>query len=277
MGEGAPDSELWQRVPQLWDAVEKAQPSLGDLPEGWLLPSVEMITEYRQGRALGFVPARAAVVNRPAFWLQEEGIDTNRTREVASMLTSVAQSEVQYWGRAARLPVLTAQELGVDVAICVIDTGILDGKPASGEYTPLVNPQVWPSPEAHAWLSLEASNVLPGLYAWVYRHGAVDVRALSPDGQPFQRHLQGHAACLVQHATDHLQGRLFASEALRQRQDIWWVPPELDAAHASYNQASEHDPSIRWPLVCPPNQYFAMTTGNFNLDDFTLPEDSLSP
>jgi peptide deformylase len=50
---------------------------------------------------------------------------------------------------------------------------------------------------------------VPGFYEKVRRAESVKVRALDPDGRPFEEQLEGLLAVCVQHEIDHLDGKLF--------------------------------------------------------------------
>lgn len=50
---------------------------------------------------------------------------------------------------------------------------------------------------------------VPGIYETVKRAERVRVRALGPDGQPFELDAEGLLAVCLQHEVDHLQGKVF--------------------------------------------------------------------
>jgi peptide deformylase len=81
----------------------------------------------------------------------------------------------------------------------------------------LINPEL---------LSLEGNGPgeegclsLPGIYDKLSRATHIRVRALGPDGEPFERDAEGLLAVCIQHEMDHLEGKLFVdylSELKRQ-------------------------------------------------------------
>ncbi len=60
---------------------------------------------------------------------------------------------------------------------------------------------------------------LPGIYDKLERAARIRVRALDPDGKPFELDAEGMLAVCIQHEMDHLEGKLFVdylSELKRQ-------------------------------------------------------------
>lgn len=59
---------------------------------------------------------------------------------------------------------------------------------------------------------------VPGIYETVKRAEHVRVRALGPDGQPFELAASGLLAVCIQHECDHLQGKVFVEYLSRLKQ-----------------------------------------------------------
>lgn len=99
---------------------------------------------------------------------------------------------------------LAAPQVGVSRRVIVVDVGPHD---ASAEPMALINPEVlWLSEETAA--NEEGCLSLPGISGDVKRASRIRVRALNPEGEPFEVALSDMAARVVQHEIDHLEGVL---------------------------------------------------------------------
>ncbi len=90
-----------------------------------------------------------------------------------------------------------------------IFVAVLEDEPdATSEATVLVNPEITPvgSATEEGW---EGCLSIPDIRGMVPRHLEVDLRGLTRNGKPFERHLRGFPARVAQHETDHLDGILF--------------------------------------------------------------------
>jgi peptide deformylase len=83
----------------------------------------------------------------------------------------------------------------------------LEGDPAKGEEFVFVNPVL--SRRKGLDEAEEGCLSLPGLYGYVKRPSEVVIDAFSLAGKPIHLELDGLFARVVQHETDHLDGRLF--------------------------------------------------------------------
>jgi len=83
----------------------------------------------------------------------------------------------------------------------------LEGDPKKGAELVFVNPVI--SRRKGLDEAEEGCLSLPGLYGYVKRPAAVVVDAFSLEGQPIHLELEGLFSRVVQHETDHLDGRLF--------------------------------------------------------------------
>jgi peptide deformylase len=80
---------------------------------------------------------------------------------------------------------------------------------------------------------------LPGIYAPVRRPSSVQVTALNLAGEPFRGEFQGLLARVIQHETDHLDGRLFIDRLSETAQLA--VRDELTSFERKFKQRREND------------------------------------
>ena len=98
---------------------------------------------------------------------------------------------------------LAATQVDVHERIIVID--VSETKDALHVF---INPELlWTSEESA--LCEEGCLSVPGVYDMVRRPSRVRVRAVDPEGQPFELDCEGTLAVCVQHEMDHLEGRVF--------------------------------------------------------------------
>lgn len=103
---------------------------------------------------------------------------------------------------------------GVGLAAPQVHEGVrlfvagLDGADGKMQVLPFINPTVTPlSPEtAEDW---EGCLSIPDIRGRVPRAVGIHVKALDRKGKPFELELEGFAARVIQHETDHLDGVLF--------------------------------------------------------------------
>jgi peptide deformylase len=99
---------------------------------------------------------------------------------------------------------LAANQVDLPYRLFVVN---LEGDPAKGEEMAFVNPVL--SRRKGLDEAEEGCLSLPGLYGYVKRPAEVVLDAFSLDGKPVHLELNGLFARVVQHETDHLDGRLF--------------------------------------------------------------------
>jgi peptide deformylase len=99
---------------------------------------------------------------------------------------------------------LAANQVDLPYRLFVVN---LEGDPAKGEEVVFVNPVL--SRRKGLDEAEEGCLSLPGLYGYVKRPAEVVVDAFSLEGKPIHLELGGLFARVVQHETDHLDGRLF--------------------------------------------------------------------
>jgi peptide deformylase len=108
---------------------------------------------------------------------------------------------------------LAATQVNVHKRILVCDVGV-----ESKEAYCLINPEIV---SAEGKTSAEEGCLsVPEFYDYVDRAARITVRALGPDGEPFELTAEGLLAVCIQHEIDHLDGKLFVdylSELKRER------------------------------------------------------------
>lgn len=135
-------------------------------------------------------------------------IDDNIRRLAADMIETM---------RAENGIGLAAQQVGADVAVCVVDVPPemepSDRKPAAGARPPmplvLINPRIVAQSDA-VESSEEGCLSFPDIRAPVSRPVEVTVRWLGLDGQEREARWGGLLARCVQHEMDHLAGLLIS-------------------------------------------------------------------
>ena len=95
---------------------------------------------------------------------------------------------------------LAAPQVGVLKRVIVFDDG-------SGSKV-MINPVIVSSGNDTVVME-EGCLSVPGIYADISRPASVNVRYQDIDGRVVEELLEGYAARIVQHETDHLDGRLF--------------------------------------------------------------------
>jgi peptide deformylase len=99
---------------------------------------------------------------------------------------------------------LAANQVDLPYRLFVVN---LSGKRGEGEEMAFVNPML--SGRKGMEEAEEGCLSLPGLYGMVKRPSEVTIEAFSLDGRPIRMELNDLFARVVQHETDHLDGRLF--------------------------------------------------------------------
>jgi peptide deformylase len=108
---------------------------------------------------------------------------------------------------------LAATQVDVHKRLLVLDVSEEGNQPLV-----LINPEIVTS-EGDCD-SEEGCLSVPGFTDTVSRAEAIRVRALGPDGEPFEMDVEGLQAVCIQHEIDHLEGKLFVdylSQLKRQR------------------------------------------------------------
>jgi peptide deformylase len=114
--------------------------------------------------------------------------------DVARLADDMAEAMSAYGGVG-----LAAPQLGVSQRVIIVRDGLV-------AYT-LVNPRILSS-SSDTYVDEEGCLSLPGLAVPVVRSVFLDIEARSPSGEEIGLELEGHAARVVQHEIDHLDGIL---------------------------------------------------------------------
>ena len=99
---------------------------------------------------------------------------------------------------------LAANQVNLPYRVFVVN---LESDPKKGTELAFINPVI--SRRKGLDEAEEGCLSLPGLYGYVKRPAEVVIDAFSLEGQPIHLELEGLFARVVQHETDHLDGRLF--------------------------------------------------------------------
>ena len=99
---------------------------------------------------------------------------------------------------------LAANQVDLPYRLFIVN---LEGDPTKGEEMVFVNPVI--SRRKGLAEAEEGCLSLPGLYGYVKRPSEVVIDAFTLDGKPIHLELDDLFARVVQHETDHLDGRLF--------------------------------------------------------------------
>ncbi|MGN6237538.1 peptide deformylase [Dyella sp.] len=107
---------------------------------------------------------------------------------------------------------LAAPQIGVDLQLVIFGFEHSDRYPEAPEVprTILLNPVITPLSQdmEEGW---EGCLSVPGLRGVVSRYSLIRYRGVDPKGMPIDRRAEGFHARVVQHAGDHLIGRLYPS------------------------------------------------------------------
>jgi len=108
---------------------------------------------------------------------------------------------------------LAATQVDVHKRILVCDVGVESKEPYC-----LINPEIV---SAEGKTNAEEGCLsVPEFYDFIDRAAVIRVRAVDPDGKPFELTADGMLAVCIQHEIDHLEGKLFVdylSELKRER------------------------------------------------------------
>jgi peptide deformylase len=112
---------------------------------------------------------------------------------------------------------LAGPQVGVLRRILVMDPIATKDKP--GEPFQLVNPEILAQGDLPRVYE-EGCLSVPEMFAEVERPASARVRYIDRDGNQQERLFEGHAATVVQHEIDHLNGVLFIDHLSRLRRDF---------------------------------------------------------
>ncbi|MCK9521604.1 MAG: peptide deformylase [Proteobacteria bacterium] len=96
---------------------------------------------------------------------------------------------------------LAANQVGVDLQVCVVDVSYPDG---DAQLHVLINPEIVQGEGEIVWE--EGCLSFPDVLVDVTRSNQILVRAVDVNGQPFELSAEGFLAVALQHEIDHLNG-----------------------------------------------------------------------
>jgi peptide deformylase len=157
--------------------------------------------------------AKLSILTYPAPLLREicapvERVDDDMRRLLDDML------ETMY---AAPGVGLAGPQVGVLRRILVMDPIYKKDEP--GESFQLINPEILAQGDLPRVYE-EGCLSVPEMFAEVERPASARVRYIDRDGNQQERLFEGHAATVVQHEIDHLNGVLFIDHLSRLRRDF---------------------------------------------------------
>lgn len=112
---------------------------------------------------------------------------------------------------------LAGPQVGVLRRILVMDP--ISKKDEPGEPFQLINPEILAQGDLPRVYE-EGCLSVPEMFAEVERPASARVRYIDRDGNQLERLFEGHAATVVQHEIDHLNGVLFIDHLSRLRRDL---------------------------------------------------------
>lgn len=129
-------------------------------------------------------------------------------RRVDAGLASIVRRmfELMYLSRGVGL---AATQIGLPLRLFVMNP---KGTQGDGEELVMINPVI--SRPRGTECGEEGCLSLPSIHGFVNRHKTVLVNAYTLDGQEIRRDFTGYEARIIQHETDHLDGKLFVDHPL---------------------------------------------------------------
>jgi len=98
---------------------------------------------------------------------------------------------------------LAATQIGIPLQLFIID---IAGENEPSDLRVFINPEFTERDGEITWQ--EGCLSFPGVQEEIDRNARVKVKALGPDGKPFELEAEGLLAVAIQHEYDHLQGTL---------------------------------------------------------------------
>ncbi len=103
---------------------------------------------------------------------------------------------------------LAANQVALPISLALIDPS---GGEDEKEFFALINPIIVDSQGSE--IDEEGCLSVPGYSLKIPRSTSILVKAVSPDGKPFEREFSGFVARVIQHELDHLQGKTIIERA----------------------------------------------------------------
>lgn len=136
---------------------------------------------------------------------------------------------------------LAAPQIGIPLRIAVLeDPGVRDPEVAEARsrsplpFTVMINPR-YEAVGDRRDAFYEGCLSVPGYQAVVERHHSILATYIQPDGSPVTTGFDGWAARIVQHETDHLDGRLYLDRSILRSltsdaEHRRWMQPTIEKA-----------------------------------------------
>lgn len=217
-------------------------------PEGWVVPSVGDIENFRRSRRLGAVPTHAEVLHRPAAAITAQSIALGGARRLVRRLRRVVAAEAGYGRLVAGY---AAPQLGEDARAFLARLMGVDERIA------MINPVV-EGVGPHGEAISEGCFSCAGIGGPFTRPEWLEVSHYDADGVYHEpRRYRGYDARVVGHELDHLNGILVGDRIVEQGRPVHWVPAEVvrrrDAQGVNpYTTYVRHpEPKEPWPFEVP--------------------------
>lgn len=221
---------------------------------GWHPPTPGMIEARRRDHDAGLCATDALSLRTRARRIENDEFD-----EIAYKV----QQLHDYVDSAKRFPAVGMAEpqLLNSKALQVFSAalGMRTSSDSKNDVRVLINPRVTP-------IGIEKETATENCCSarWVIckvtRYSAVNVEAITLQGEEISTRVEGWSARILQHEYDHLQGILCADRALEQGHRLLFGPPELGDARRAF-----HEAETLWPLEYSPDQWLATISGKFSL------------
>lgn len=188
-------------------------------PDHWQRPTEPDLATLADGYRCGAVPPHHRVLNQPA---QRVTLGSPQCQQVADRLYEVARLK-QKAGQG-KLAGLAAPQIGIALRAFLFDArDVFEDTPSPDDLTCVINPTVQVVEDLS--VRLPEGCVSTGLVVgWVNRADRVLLDGHDPSGHRVQREFAGHAARVLQHEVDHLDGLRFPDRTVDD--DLLWVGVE---------------------------------------------------
>lgn len=197
-----------------------------------------------------FLPPDSPLLRLPARRIAPEDIGSPPVEQAIAALYRVAGEQ----RRSGRLPPvgLAAPQIGIDLAIILVDTSVREDRTGWGEFEVYLNPVV-------IWQSIERELGREGCFSVdrrvsgiVERPASLRVSAIDRSGKPLELALSGFTARIFQHEIDHLDGLRFP-DRVGPGGVLHWVPAEQVGQYRLHWR--------QWPWRFPWRSWLAMKQG----------------
>lgn len=197
-----------------------------------------------------FLPPESPLLQQPARPVPPEAIGSAPVEQAIAALFRVAAGQRRPGNM--QLVGLAAPQIGIDLAIILVDTSVREDRTGWGELEVYLNPVV-------IWQSVERELGREGCFSVdrrvsgiVERPTSIRVSAVDRSGQPLELALSGFTARIFQHEIDHLDGVRFP-DRVGPDGVLHWVPAEQAGRYRAHWR--------QWPWRFPWRSWQAMKQG----------------